>query len=225
MTLGLWPMFPKTPLNPKINGKLDRDGYTIEKVVLETFPGFTLSGNLYRPAQSDAAACPAILCPHGHWEDGRDESRGPAAVHPLGQARLRRLHVRHGRLQRQQAVHARVPERSPAALGLEPADPPDLEQHPRPRLAHLAARRGSGADRLHRRIGRRHPDLPAHGPRRSHQGLGAGGDGLRHISGRLRLRERRRLAARHRQRRVRRALCSAAADHGRCHAATGPPRR
>ncbi len=50
VTLGLWPAFPKTPLNPRIDGKLDRDDYTIEKVVLETLPGFTLSGNLYRPA-------------------------------------------------------------------------------------------------------------------------------------------------------------------------------
>ncbi len=70
VTLGLWPSFPKTPLNPQIYGKLDRGDYTIEKVVLETFPGFTLSGNLYRPANRSGKV-PAILCPHGHWEDGR----------------------------------------------------------------------------------------------------------------------------------------------------------
>ena len=63
-------MFAKTPLNPKITGKLDRGDYTIEKVVLETFPGFTLSGNLYRPAKVTGKV-PAILCPHGHWSDGR----------------------------------------------------------------------------------------------------------------------------------------------------------
>jgi hypothetical protein len=71
---GLWPMFPKTPLKPQVYGKLDRDGYTIEKVVLETLPGFTLSGNLYRPAgttKTQGAKLPALLCPHGHWEDGR----------------------------------------------------------------------------------------------------------------------------------------------------------
>ena len=45
-------------------------GYTIAKVVLETFPGFTLSGNLYRPAKA-TGKIPGILCPHGHWEDGR----------------------------------------------------------------------------------------------------------------------------------------------------------
>jgi dienelactone hydrolase len=70
VALGLWPMFPKTPLDPKIYGKLLRDDYTIEKVVLETFPGFTLSGNLYRPAHA-TGRMPGILCPHGHWSDGR----------------------------------------------------------------------------------------------------------------------------------------------------------
>jgi len=70
VALGLWPMFPKTPLHPQIGGKLDRGDYTIEQVVLETFPGFTLSGNLYRPATARGRS-PALLCPHGHWHDGR----------------------------------------------------------------------------------------------------------------------------------------------------------
>jgi hypothetical protein len=70
VTLGLWPMFPKSPLNPQVYGRLDRGDYTIEKVVLETMPGFTLSGNLYRPAHARDKV-PGILCPHGHWSDGR----------------------------------------------------------------------------------------------------------------------------------------------------------
>jgi hypothetical protein len=70
VALGLWPMFAKSPLNPRITGKLDRGDYTIEKVVLETFPGFTLSGNLYRPAKV-TGKIPGMLCPHGHWSDGR----------------------------------------------------------------------------------------------------------------------------------------------------------
>lgn len=72
VTLGLWPEPPKTPLNPRVFGAIERDGYTIEKVVLETLPGFTLSGNLYRPADSQTTGQkPAILCPHGHWKEGR----------------------------------------------------------------------------------------------------------------------------------------------------------
>jgi dienelactone hydrolase len=70
VTLGLWPMPPRTPLNPRVYGKIERDGYTIEKVVLETLPGFTLAGNLYRPAKAEGKL-PALLCPHGHWSDGR----------------------------------------------------------------------------------------------------------------------------------------------------------
>lgn len=72
VTLGLWPEPPKTPLNPQVFDVIERDGYTIEKVVLETLPGFTLSGNLYRPADSqETGKKPAILCPHGHWAEGR----------------------------------------------------------------------------------------------------------------------------------------------------------
>ncbi|MDB5348865.1 MAG: Acetyl xylan esterase [Planctomycetota bacterium] len=70
VTLGLSPMPPRTPLNPKVFGKVDRNGYTIEKVTLETLPGMYLAGNLYRPV-GNCRRIPAILCPHGHWEDGR----------------------------------------------------------------------------------------------------------------------------------------------------------
>jgi dienelactone hydrolase len=75
---GLWPMLPKSPLRPRVYGRLDRDGYTVEKVVLRTLPGFYLTGNLYRPNGSVAAAAPGrrapgVLCPHGHWEHGRFE--------------------------------------------------------------------------------------------------------------------------------------------------------
>jgi hypothetical protein len=70
VSLGLWPMFPKTPLYPKVYGRVERGDYTIEKVVLETFPGFTLSGNLYRPV-SKGGKLPGLMCPHGHWQDGR----------------------------------------------------------------------------------------------------------------------------------------------------------
>jgi hypothetical protein len=70
VAVGLWPMLPKTALHPRIVGKLDRDGYSIEKVVLETLPGFTLSGNLYRPS-TQTGKLPLMLCPHGHWDAGR----------------------------------------------------------------------------------------------------------------------------------------------------------
>ena len=70
VTLGLWPMPPKTDLRPRVVGSLERDGYAIDKVVLETLPGFYLAGNLYRPT-GKAGRLPAVMCPHGHSKEGR----------------------------------------------------------------------------------------------------------------------------------------------------------
>ncbi|MBM3724209.1 MAG: hypothetical protein FJW40_02125 [Acidobacteria bacterium] len=70
---GLLPMPARTPLNPRVDGKVERDGYTIENVVLETIPGYFLAGNLYRPA-SRTGKLPGILLPHGHWRNGRIEN-------------------------------------------------------------------------------------------------------------------------------------------------------
>jgi hypothetical protein len=36
---GLWPMPSKTPPNAVVHGQVDRDGYTVERVFLESFPG------------------------------------------------------------------------------------------------------------------------------------------------------------------------------------------
>ncbi len=52
VTLGLWPMFPKTPLNPRITGKLERGDYTIEKVVLETCAGVHIERQSLPPGES-----------------------------------------------------------------------------------------------------------------------------------------------------------------------------
>ena len=52
-------------------GKVVRDGYTIEKVYFQTYPGFYLAGNLYRPLAGNAATHPGLLIAHGHWETGR----------------------------------------------------------------------------------------------------------------------------------------------------------
>ncbi|WP_321475203.1 acetylxylan esterase [uncultured Paludibaculum sp.] len=71
---GLLPLPAKTPLAPLIYDKLDRDGYTIEKVALETRPGYWLGGNLYRP-KGKTGKFPAILHPHGHWAYGRLENQ------------------------------------------------------------------------------------------------------------------------------------------------------
>src|SRR5262245_25504260 len=70
---GLLPMPEKRPLNAQVFGKLERDGYTIEKVLLETMPGFYLGGNLYRPLGRQGPF-PGVVSPHGHWQYGRLEN-------------------------------------------------------------------------------------------------------------------------------------------------------
>jgi dienelactone hydrolase len=67
---GLWPMPAKTPLNAVIHGRIERDGYTIEKVFFASMPGHYVSGNLYRPT-GKSGKLPAVLSPHGHWANGR----------------------------------------------------------------------------------------------------------------------------------------------------------
>lgn len=67
---GLSPMPEKTPLHPQVFGKLEGEGYTVEKVLIETLPGFYLGGNLYRP-RDGRKRHPGILNPQGHWQYGR----------------------------------------------------------------------------------------------------------------------------------------------------------
>ena len=70
VALGLWPMPEKTPLNAVVHGKIQRDGYTVEKAFFASMPGHYVSGNLYRPAGTTGRG-PAVLSPHGHWPNGR----------------------------------------------------------------------------------------------------------------------------------------------------------
>lgn len=72
---GLMPLPPKTPLNPRIFGRIENKDYSIEKVYIETMPGFYLAGNLYRPL-GRTGKFPGVLAPHGHAQYGRLE-HGP----------------------------------------------------------------------------------------------------------------------------------------------------
>ena len=71
LAAGLYPMPTKTPLNPVIHGKVERDDFTVERVFFESFPGHFVTGSLYRPKKMPAKPMPGILCPHGHWNNGR----------------------------------------------------------------------------------------------------------------------------------------------------------
>ncbi len=65
-----WPEPTRTPLNAVVHGRVERDGYTVEKVILETMPGLFHTGNLYRPKGAPGKH-PAVIVTHGHWKDAR----------------------------------------------------------------------------------------------------------------------------------------------------------
>jgi dienelactone hydrolase len=85
---GLYPFPEKTPLNANITGRIERDGYSVEKVHFEAFPGIRVTGNLYRP--TTAGKHPGIIMPHGHWEKGRLENteRGSVPARAITMAKL-----------------------------------------------------------------------------------------------------------------------------------------
>lgn len=72
MAAGLDPMPEKNPLTPQVFGKISHKDYSIEKVLIQTLPGYWLAGNLYRPA-GKSGKFPGVVSPHGHWNYGRLE--------------------------------------------------------------------------------------------------------------------------------------------------------
>ncbi|EDL62195.1 alpha/beta hydrolase family protein [Gimesia maris] len=59
----------RTPLHAQTLGTIQQPGFTIEKILYESQPGFHVTANLYRPA--GAGPFPAILHPVGHSENGK----------------------------------------------------------------------------------------------------------------------------------------------------------
>ncbi|MGC1274272.1 MAG: acetylxylan esterase [Planctomycetaceae bacterium] len=75
---GLWPMPPRLPIDATVHGTVDREGYTVSRVYFESAPGLYVTGSLYRPKGDSDAKRPAVLCPHGHWANGRFFNHGDA---------------------------------------------------------------------------------------------------------------------------------------------------
>lgn len=67
---GLWPLQPCGAVPVHRFGRIDKGAYTVEKLALETLPGFLVGANLYLPARLPRPA-PAVLVAHGHWKHGR----------------------------------------------------------------------------------------------------------------------------------------------------------
>jgi dienelactone hydrolase len=60
----------RAPLNARVTGKFDRDGYRVEKVVYESQPNFHVSANLYLPVRG-RPPYPAVLFQMGHSTNGK----------------------------------------------------------------------------------------------------------------------------------------------------------
>ena len=77
ISLGLFPLPKRHALNTVVHGKVEMDDYTVERVYFESLPGFFVSGSLYRPkGKAPEQKRPGILCPHGHWSNGRFYDNG-----------------------------------------------------------------------------------------------------------------------------------------------------
>ena len=64
------PMPPKTPLNARVTGAIDRDSYRIENVVFESRPDFLVTANLYLPKNVTGKA-PGVVGTCGHTNNGK----------------------------------------------------------------------------------------------------------------------------------------------------------
>ena len=66
---GPWP--EKTPLNARTTGVLQRDAYTVEKVIFESRPQFPVTANLYVPRSAGGGKLPAVVGCCGHTAEGK----------------------------------------------------------------------------------------------------------------------------------------------------------
>ena len=82
--------FPeRTPLNPQVVGKEDRDGYRIEKVIFESQPRHYVTAILYLPDAEPPY--PGVLVPCGHSANGKARDlyqRAPILIAKNGMAAL-----------------------------------------------------------------------------------------------------------------------------------------
>lgn len=101
VSLGLHPMPKLAAPVATIHGRREMDGYSIEKVILESVPGHFVTGSLYRPideSNTEPKKRPAVLYAHGHWDNGRFYEASPAAAKILiatGQERFMNAAINH----------------------------------------------------------------------------------------------------------------------------------
>ncbi|MBM4050892.1 MAG: hypothetical protein FJ279_37835, partial [Planctomycetes bacterium] len=76
---GLSPLPERVPLELHESEPLDHEWCTVRRVAYQLWPQVFSTGLLYMPKQFAERPAPAVLCPHGHWQNGN--------AHPDVQAR------------------------------------------------------------------------------------------------------------------------------------------
>ena len=65
------------PLNARTTGRIEAEGFTIEKVLFESLPGFFVTADVYRPERP--GRYPGVLLQSGHTQEGKPEPQRLAA--------------------------------------------------------------------------------------------------------------------------------------------------
>jgi pimeloyl-ACP methyl ester carboxylesterase len=65
----------KTDLHPEITGRIQRDGYSIEKLIFQSLPGVYVTALVYSP-DDHSQKHPAVLVPAGHAPNGKIHYQG-----------------------------------------------------------------------------------------------------------------------------------------------------
>jgi pimeloyl-ACP methyl ester carboxylesterase len=65
----------KTDLHPQITGKIQQDGYSIEKLIFQSLPGVYVTALVYSP-EDHSQKHPAVLVPAGHATNGKIHYQG-----------------------------------------------------------------------------------------------------------------------------------------------------
>lgn len=77
LAAGLFPLPERTPLRSRRFPSVHGEGFEVAPVYFESFPGHYVTGSLFLPTGASLAKGlrngkrPGVLCPHGHWTDGR----------------------------------------------------------------------------------------------------------------------------------------------------------
>ena len=81
--VGLQPLPERVPLDVRMSEPLDHPWCTVRRVSYQLWPNVYSTGLLFMPKQFAERPAPAVLCPHGHWQNG--------SAHPTVQTRCLNL--------------------------------------------------------------------------------------------------------------------------------------